>query len=228
MTSPSTLIRKARKAKTRAEAVRLRAQAAKLRRETRRLAKAAKTTPQLARAAGDPNVKSRHQIYPAFKEALLNGGTVSPNGGGTVILSVGSEEQGVQAKSPVDEAVDDIFRVTRDKKLNNSALPVITVRRHLVEAKARGREEADKDARRRADMAREMTKVAVVSGFIAHANLMAKINGGPMPQVVTMNGFTLARVLDALSDAGWSEDGKTSMGRRQADLDMVLGTRHGG
>lgn len=221
MTSPSTLIRQAKRTKNKAEAKRLREQAATLRRNGR----AAK---KLTDTAGKVNVavkNTRWQPMPGFRASIKK---ISPDGGTITIETGPGVNQAMQVRNRLDEAVDEIFKVTRDKKLKDSAMPVIAVRRRLVEAKAEGREEAQKEARHRADMAREMTKIAVVSGFIATADQLAKLNGGPMPQTAVISGYTLARVIDALRDAGWSENGKTSMGRHQANLDMVLGTRHEG
>jgi hypothetical protein len=50
--------------------------------------------------------------------------------------------------------------------------------------------------------------IAIVSAFVAKCETMEKLNKG-MPRTAIVDGLTLARIVDALRDAGYTADGKT-------------------
>ena len=57
----------------------------------------------------------------------------------------------------------------------------------------------------------ETHSMNVVCAFIAEMNGIAALNRGPLPRALMVSGYTLARVCDALRQAGYTEDGKGGM-----------------
>jgi hypothetical protein len=89
---------------------------------------------------------------------------------------------------------------------------------------------AEVEARKEAEVAnmdsiKMLTKqmhINVVASFLAQVNGMAAANRGPLPRSMVVSGYTLARVVDALNQAGYTEDGFKSDGIRRLDREGVV------
>jgi len=64
--------------------------------------------------------------------------------------------------------------------------------------------------------------INVVAGFLATINGAAAANRGPLPRSMVISGYVLARVVDALTQAGYTEDGFKSDGIRRPDRNQVV------
>lgn len=192
--SSSTMFRKAQKAKTKKEANRLRRIANSLRKLERSKKLIAKST-KLAResvqgnAAGSVGAQSQtlvmhHNAAGGWKEIGHDDGLIS-----TEEL----ERLRSKAQERTNEKVDGFG---------------ISVRAALIGARIFGRKQETVDHAKRLETLMEVQNINVVSAFIAEMNGIAAMNRGPLPPVIMVSGYTLARVLDALRRAGYTENGK--------------------
>lgn len=188
MSSPSTLIRRAKATKNRPEAKRLRAQAAKLRREKREV--------NAMFAEVDAGLKERFNSPTITEEALT-------------IPSIDPE------------------LLTRLKKLaatrNSKPDFEIALRSLFFEGKAAGRmeqiflaDDAEKHQQERLKSVMEANAICVVSGFMAIVKHAERYAAGALPPTMTFTGYTVAKLYDALRDAGYTENGKDSGFRRRS------------
>ena len=76
-----------------------------------------------------------------------------------------------------------------------------------------GKEGAERSAADRIKVMHEAQQINVVCAFLAEMNAIATLNTGPLPRAVMIAGYTLARVVDALRQAGYTEDGKEGIKR---------------
>lgn len=229
MTSASTLIRKAAKAKP-AEAKRLRAQAAKLRREAR---EAKKPGPNLgiqanrpARGAiigGDPNVKMPPPNH--AKNALYVGREAANDGQDTTMRFEHSAEHGWRTPVPPEPLVHMIHAEGLLKQARRKDATAEQIHETLIQigrgVQYKARAEADVRHIEALKQVHEANAINVVCAFVAAAEGWARSNGGPMPATAVIAGHTLARVVDALKNAGYSADGLKSMSRFAADARLT-------
>lgn len=204
MTSASTLIRRAAKAKTAAEGAKLRAQAAKLRREARDRVK-----------HGDPKVRMPPP-NPATEPLLVTQARL--HGKDTAMHFEHSAEQGWTPMPTEPEPLvhpihaEDILKTARRKDATPELIHQALLR---IGNDVRSKTKREDEIKRIEDAKRlnEINAINVVCAFVAAAEGWAKANGGPMPKTAIIAGYTLARVVDALHNAGYTADGLKSMSR---------------
>lgn len=212
MTSASTLIRKAAKAKTKAEAKRLRAQAAKLRREARERAKGVSATTAIG---ADPNANRIGRQH-----ASIIGGPVNVENSAQNAVFPGERAMSMAPFDPMVERAESLLKLARHK-----ATTADTIRHELNRIANNAAHDVRKetDQRHMDQMKRihEQNAINVVCAFMAECEGMATENKGPLPKTIVVSGFTMARVIDALTKAGYSADGLKSMSRFAADQRMT-------
>lgn len=117
----------------------------------------------------------------------------------------------------LEKRVDDIIRMAKAKKPDALGIsPRDQILSTLMMTKAIGDFEG---ARRNDEQARAMrkranlnTRDAVVCGFLAEVNDAMRTTGLQPGGVWTLNNFVVARIVDALNDAGYKPDGRKSTG----------------
>ncbi len=197
MTSPSTLIRQAKATKDPKKRKALRAQAAKLRRDIR-------------------NAKNKKKA-PSFRRSdfrFVGDGPIQP--GAMVATHDAVKGWSVEEQALVNRSVipAPLIAPERIKELRKLAFKrkgdgfEIGLRGLFVDA--------DKRATERLKGQQELHRINVVSGFMARVQAVEKLNGGPLPPFMAIDGYTVARVYDALRDAGYSVDGRDSGFRRRS------------
>ena len=221
MTSPSTLIRRAAKAKSPRHAAKLRAQAAKLRREIR---SAAKHVVKVSRKKKRKPSKIERALTEAINmthDKVLGWRAVGPEEtiGNQAINRLRPESE-VAPKAPPPPLLEDaellrLRKLARGRSTNVNDSFAIAVRSNMADAVVRGRKEMHEEVKRTEDIALESVKsnneahaIAVVSGFIAIVKHAGKYMGGPLPPTMTFTGHTVSKVYDALRAAGYTEEGK--------------------
>jgi hypothetical protein len=75
-------------------------------------------------------------------------------------------------------------------------------------AKYQGEKAADQRHTEQLKRIHEANAINVVCALLAEMEEAARANGGPLPTIVTVAGYTMARVIDALHRAGYSSKGK--------------------
>lgn len=223
MTSASTLIRRAGKAKTKAEATRLRAQAAKLRREARN-EKRWERVPATG-VGEDPKVrmpppnKPRPMTGLPNKNKILKGLEQALNQARGDKQAMHFEHRAEQGWTPVQpeplvslDRAEALMKLARSK--NTEAVVLQSeLCRMAANAQYEAKQEAQEAHRKALIHNNEQHHINVVCAFVAAAEGLALSNGGPMPATAVIAGYTLARVVDALQKAGYSADGLKSMSR---------------
>lgn len=68
----------------------------------------------------------------------------------------------------------------------------------------------------RLKLMQEAHAINVVSAFMARVDAAQKLNKGPLPAHVVLDGYTVARVYDALRDAGYTTEGRDSGFRKRS------------
>ena len=204
MTSASTLIRRAAKAKP-AQAKKLRAEAAKLRRAARARKKPG-PNPATTAIGADPKANRA-------ANALGTQGGLRGDNSTDMNFAQRSAAQGWQPAPLVStERAEALMKLARHKGTD-----VGNIHHELCRIAANAGHEARQEADQRhietLKHIHEANAINVVCAFVATANAMAKANRGPMPETVIVSGFQLARVVDALEKAGYSADGLKSMSR---------------
>lgn len=213
MTSPSTLIRKAAKAKSAATAARLRAEAAKLRREARQLrttagtlrAEAGKLRKTAVAKAEALATKVRSRINEVATRTLdmqpqseVSGGWKAVSHDGENVL-IG------------DEYLETLRAAARKKPKSSKEEHDsfgIAMRAALVTQRAHGRRQVEESEREKRKAIYDANRIAVVSGFIATVEAAARHNKGELAPTVVTSGYTIARIIEALRLAGYTENGK--------------------
>lgn len=199
MTSPSTLIRKAAKAKSARTAERLRAEAAKLRRDLRAEAKAKHPLPPRAKAkAKELTDKIRSRINEVATRTL----DMQPQS------EVSGGWRPVQDPNPYLDP-DDLERLrhyAREKKRPQDF--EIAIRGRLVDSYKSAERKAADETREKLKAMADANRIAVVAAFIATVEAQAARQGGELNPVLNISGYTIARVVEALRLAGYTENGK--------------------
>lgn len=177
MSSPSTLIRKARLAESRGHksaGKRLREEAAKLRRVARK--KKAKPAPKRKKA------KKSTKIERALMKAA------------TAVFQ--QEVAAEQEKSPLDLVVERVLGpdATPEKQ--------IAMRRELLEARKAG----ENNAAAKYAALKEAHDISTVCGFIAICEHYQRLNGN-LPPTMAVSGYMVSKLVDALRKAGYTRDG---------------------
>jgi len=203
MPSPSTLARQARNTKNKAKAAALRKKAAAIRRKQRRkqavrafgrLARASE--PQLARLA-----RARQENMAEQARALPAGALVATHNEGGWTAGQYQEPRPLVST----ETIERLRKLAHDKKDPENF--AINLRTMYVDGKASGRKESDERNTQTLKAIREAADIQVVCGFMAIVKHAEKINGA-LPPVVAIAGHTVAKIYDALRDAGYTENGK--------------------
>ena len=200
MTSPSTLIRKAASAKSPREAKKLRAQAAKLRREIRALKTSSGKPANNRPIARRPRTLRQIATSPVTERVVMGS---HDNVGGWAARDV--------TEIIEQDQIERLRKHARNRKHKDSF--DIGVRSAVMTGVSRGRTEVAEQTREKLRAVYDANRIAVVSGFISEMNAVAKATGGPLPPTTIVSGYTLARVLEALREAGYTESGKEG-GRR--------------
>lgn len=209
MTSPSTLVRKALAAKSPRAAARFRAMAAKLRREIRQ----GKVKPRKKRKAKKlPEWPDAVKFAEAMTELKAAQGEYASGG-----MAIGAAPA---APAPLidGEEIERLRKLAAKRHRSDKQEPdafAIGLRTIMVDSKNRGRGEAlievdvaDKRSIDALKAQREAHAISMVSGFIAIVKHAEKYLGSGLPPTMTFTGHTIAKVYDALRDAGYTEDGK--------------------
>jgi hypothetical protein len=192
MTSPSTLIRQAKQTPNPARAKKLRAQAAKLRREIRA---AAKKKAKTKKAKVDHPVKQAGPITGAGMTAFYD------KDAGCIVLS------------------DDVAKLQRNNRLRDMAKNTKSdmfdaeIQRLADDATYKARQEAEAAHTNALRTIYEINSINVVSAFLAEIEGVNALNKGSLPPSVMVSGFTLARIVAALRNAGYTTEGKGSVNR---------------
>lgn len=217
MTSPSTLIRRARKAKNPAQAKRLRNQAARLRREQR--GKSAKKSDTAAKAA----IRKRSGGKPDALAGIL-GINRSDNpawrvrqDGDNMVASYGVAEVAGEAKAePIisGEEIERVRALAKAKHVPNEPDSfAIAMRANLVDAKVRGKRDAEEAHVSLLRTVHEVNALNVVCAFVAEIEGIQALHRGTLPPTLMLSGYTVARVYSALRDAGYTSEGKGGVRR---------------
>ena len=216
--SASTLVRRASKTKDKAAAKRLRAMAAKVRREARAKKARGNVAGKADRADGALAVQSIARVR---VRSMADEIAEQQNDGPMVMhhdAAGGWNEIGQSGRYISDEQIDRLRGAAKvkPKKMESGHIVdgfAIGLRASLLEAQISGKSEAEKEALRRIKANLEAQSINVVCAFVAEMNGIAALNRGPLPPSVMVSGYTLARVLDALKQAGYTENGKEGMKR---------------
>lgn len=123
---------------------------------------------------------------------------------------------------PAPSETAEIVKLARGK----NPLEAVENKLMMLKANARygGMEEAEEAASKQRAQAREVMEINVISAFMARLNAAAKFNGGPLPLTFIVDGYTLARVCDALHKAGYDADGLRK--RNSNEVAAEIGQRH--
>lgn len=229
MTSASTLIRRARKAKSPRVAKRLRTMAAKLRRAARDKAAAKKATTRKTSLRPTTKKKRKPRAKPSAADPLAGigginrdnemGWQVRREGNKLLATLQGGDMQGLGAQAGAAGLIDgdgiEMMRALARHKYKPGEVDqfAIGLRARLVEAKVTGGRQADEINTNLLKTVHEVNRINVVSAFMARLEGVQKLNNGPLPPTVFVDGFTLARVYDALRDAGYTTEGKGGVNR---------------
>lgn len=207
--SASTLVRRAAKEKNPKKAKALRARAAKMRSDARKTKKEDWIDTNIAKARLNPN----RTIKSIAREAYQSG------------QAVGVEAKDTAFVTPpiIDPAEIERLRGLAKKKVNTAFDGDgdkytfdgfgINLRLALVNARVDGERKAEAAGVERMHTQIEAQHINVVCAFLAEMSGIAALNRGPMPRAVMVSGYTVARILDALRKAGYTEDGKEGMKR---------------
>jgi hypothetical protein len=181
MSSPSTLIRKARLAESRGHksaGKRLREEAAKLRRAARK--KKAKPAPK--RKKVKKITKIENAIYEAFR-------------------------QEVEAKSPLDLVVERVLGPDATPEKQIAMRRELLEARKAGENNAAAKYAALKEAHAAKYAAlKEAHDISTVCGFIAICEHYQRLNGN-LPPTMAVSGYMVSKLVDALRKAGYTRDG---------------------
>lgn len=229
MTSPSTLLRAAKKAKTAKEAKRLRTLAANMRRD-QRAAKAFQGS-TIAELDGQKRKHRPMTGLGAEREKIIQrvNRTIAQGKHPGIVVGLNpvymqtdeaaNDSNAARAASPdsmslipkkwweSEEQIARLKSVKHIEEFKTQLLGMISAARNDMLMKA---EDNRIDAIKASN---EAWKINFVSGFMARMNAEAKANGGPLPRAVVVDGVTMARVVDALEKAGYTADGVTGLRR---------------
>lgn len=223
MTSPSTLARKAAKTKNPVEAKKLRVKAALLRRQARAKAAQGRNVIQSLHEKRQASFKQRqavprdqnttgllpagrNKIYPGFKAELIKNAKAEV--AQSPVHFAHNPTTGWAPVDPVAVLAENLRKLARGKSEQQAAEFGIALRAKLVDAKVTGKKEAEEANLATLKTVYETNRINVVCAFLSEMEGLASIGNGPLPKVVMVSGFTLARVIDALRDAGYSSEGK--------------------
>lgn len=200
--SASTLVRRAAKEKNPKKAKALRAGAAKMRSDARKTKREDWIDTNIAKARLNPN----RTIKSIAREAQLSG----------QVASVGVE---MAVTPPIIEPaeIERLRAIAKKKPIDKGTHTfdpfAIGVRAALLEARRDGERKAETAGVERMHTQIEAQHINVVCAFLAEMSGIAALNRGPMPRAVMVSGYTVARIVDALRKAGYTEDGKEGMKR---------------
>lgn len=222
MPSYSTLLRHAKQAKSDTERKKLLAKANALRRKLRN-PPAPKTT------AKEKRIRSRvDKLLTATEAGRQTKETTHPqaaslgwqaiDGASRGLPGLG-ERVGGQAKPAWVESVDLAYdRIAKHVRTNRHEAAKIGIRALVVDGMAGVREN---NHTQRAQLARSMQEgftECVVTGFIAQIKMVERLNSG-LPPAVVVSGLELAKVVDVLMAAGWTEEGRSrEMAKAASDV----------
>lgn len=196
------------------------AQAAALIKEANRLRRAKRAKTKAAAKAG-PKKRTR-KAKPSPRLVADMNRLLNPNVAGAPAVQTQGwsplpthEEQIIQNRA---EEIATLARSKRDSKME-------IVRRFECWnriAELNGRKEAEESHEAIVKNLLKQQGINVVAGFVAEVNAVAKANGGPLPRSMVVSGYVLSRVIHALTEAGYTEDGFKSDGIRRLDRESVV------
>lgn len=217
MTSPSTLIRQAKATKDKRAASKLRAKAAKMRRSIRAV-KGAGDRPNLVTETIKRTIYRPGEAGYAEVAARLPAGTMVATHDETKGWTV--KGQGGASQSEAYALAHPLIPADRIAFLRKLALKrdpgsfEIQLRSLFVDGKVAARDDflAERMAASRANVDQlkamvEASAIKVVSSFMARIKGMEAGNQ-PLPASFVLDGYTAARIYDALRDAGYTTEGK--------------------
>lgn len=193
MTSPSTLIRKAAKTKNKVLARKLRAEAAQLRRDIR-----AAHRPAWVPARIPPRPPIQNSI-----ERTIDGIAEAAQRGAIAGAGQDTAEQPLISESEIQH----LHKLAHPRK--NLQEFETALRAQIIDAKTRGRRSADDETARRLQSIYEINRINVVSALLCEVAHVER-HGKPLPKTWILSGYTLARVVEALREAGYTEEGKNA------------------
>jgi hypothetical protein len=189
VTSPSTLIRQAAKAKSPRIAARLRAEAAKLRREKRK---------NPIRQADVIAEKIRKIINPVTERAI----ETAASGGWKVMDQEPEEILG-------EHTIHRLRVYARQKpKPDGNDHFAIALRSNIVDARIKASKATRAAADEQLRTQREAHNICVVSAFLAEMGALSRHHNGELPAATIVPGYTIVRLIDALRRVGYTENGK--------------------
>lgn len=223
MTSASTLVRQAKKAKTKAEAKALRAKAALMRRTARKAKEARKADGMKVATQALLNAVQSSQINASRsnQDNADDGRNMDKGTFNLVPIGYRTASEAMEARLEEDAAhpfvsmgrAEVLMKLARKKSINPE-----TFHNELVRLAALHRLEAKQEAStlymEHLKRARETNDINVVCAFIASVEGVMRANGGSLSPSIVVAGYTVARVLEALKAAGYSESGLKSMSRQ--------------
>jgi hypothetical protein len=186
-----TLMRRAKTA-PRAEAKVLREQASSLRRAERKAAKKPVKTSYVQTATVRP---VENKLRKAFEATMTAG------------VGHAAEATGANPDHHLRVKARAILVAARKKGGGAEQQVVDALERLIGEATYEGKAAAEHLHLDNVKQMSEAQRINVVASFMAQTEAMAKANGGPLPAVVPVSGFVLARVMDTLTKAGYSSEG---------------------
>jgi hypothetical protein len=207
MTSPSTLIRRARKAKNPAESKRLRAQAAKMRRELR----AKKVKPKKAKAKKPKKVTNPVAAMDNTWSMVKNNlNEILYGDNAKVGAKLGQQATDSSINPWLDSRSDQLVKAA--KKGDGNTFDAI-LSDMMRGARMNALQEAEREHTEVLKALHEANSIKVVSAFIAEIEGIKALNRGVLSPTIMVSSFTINRVVAALRDNGYTEFGNSFSNR---------------
>lgn len=215
MSSPSTLVRLAKKAADRGHlnaAKRLREQAAQMRRDLR----AKKKAPKKARKKA-PAKKLSRKDRKVVADLIKSRGAVHAlpgNGNNPDLMQRGLQEVHAEGGAKAATITDVAEKLVANKNGEHFA---IELRAALIDARIQGENKSAAIYGPQIENITEAHRISIVSSFMAIVEAMERENKG-LPATITMSGYTIAKVYDALRKAGYTRDGLNGGGKAREHI----------
>lgn len=188
----------------------------KLLKESNRLRRAERAK---AKAKAGPKKPTRKMVH-AVKKLIAATPTVLAQGGPMV------QTQGWSPLPTHDELLaqsraEEITKLARSKTGTQDEISRRLACWNRI-AELNGRKDAEESHAAVVQNLLKQQGINTVASFLCAANGAAKANGGPLPRSMVVSGYVLAKVVDALTQAGYTEDGFKSDGIRRPDRNQVV------
>lgn len=192
--SASTLARQAAKTTNKAEAKRLRAKAAKLRREERK-AKKPRPAEKIMCGLKQAVQHAENRIGAELNQAIYGDGRTAASVDHAPLVSKPWYEN--------EDTIADLMKMAKKPDEFRRRLESVT-----SAARTEARAVAQKEGMEAVSENSKAWQISIVSAFLAKCETLEQVHRG-MPKTAVIDGLTLARIVDALRDAGYTSEGKT-------------------